>query len=360
MTLKTKYAVARGSSVALRMIGLLMLLCAFRHEAKADPVTAIASGIGGIGSLISGLLGSKASTKAADVQSNNADQVAALIQQYLSQGQGGVKAGTEAGNSLIAGGSAGAQQALGGGLAGSTATLADIFKQEAQNLDPYMTAGQQGVDMLTKAVGEGGSLSNQFSAPTAEEAAKTPGYQFVLDQGTKAITNNAAARGLTGGTLKDITQFGQGAASQYYQQAYNNALSTFGTNRTATMQNLQALLGVGEFGTNSFNSAAQNAGNQISNNQMTTSQQQASLINGSAQQQANNIIGGEQFNANLGMQGAGQIGNAFTGGANAQAAGIVGSANGWQQAIAGLTNAAQGGVRSFNPRTTSLGTVGGY
>ena len=306
-----------------------------------DPVSAIGAGIGGIGSIIGGILGSNASSSAANIQSGNAQQVADLIRQALAQGQGGVTSGTQGANSLLASGEAGASQALGGGLAGSTATLADIFQQEMQNVNPYLQAGQQGITGLENAVAPGGALANQFTAPTEAQVEATPGYQFTLDQGVRAITNNAAARGLTGGTLKDITQFGQGNAQTYYQNAYNNALNTFGTNRNATMGNLSALLGLGTYGTGQFQTAAQNAGNQIAGNQFNAGQLQAGYLNNSAQQQANNLVQSNEFNASLGMQGTGQIGNALTAGANAQAAGTVGSANAWSNAIGGVTNAAQ-------------------
>ncbi len=69
----------------------------------------------------------------------------------------------------------------------------------------------------------------RFRAPTAEDAQNSPGYQFRLGQGEGALQNSAAARGVlrTGGTLKDILQYGQDYASAEYQNVFNRALSTY-------------------------------------------------------------------------------------------------------------------------------------
>ena len=70
-----------------------------------------------------------------------------------------------------------------------------------------------------------------FQAPTAAEAAATPGYQFQFDQGLNALQRSQAATGITGGgAAKAAEQYGQGLASTNYQQAYNDALGTYGTN----------------------------------------------------------------------------------------------------------------------------------
>lgn len=72
----------------------------------------------------------------------------------------------------------------------------------------------------------------QFTLPTAAEVQQTPGFQFALQQGIQGIDRGAAARGTldTGGTIKAEQEYGTGLASQYYQNAVNNALQQFGTN----------------------------------------------------------------------------------------------------------------------------------
>ncbi|MFA7238995.1 MAG: hypothetical protein WC091_02710 [Sulfuricellaceae bacterium] len=55
----------------------------------------------------------------------------------------------------------------------------------------------------------------------------TPGYQFNLDQGTKALNNAASARGnyFSGQALTDATQFASGLADQTYNNAYQQWLA---------------------------------------------------------------------------------------------------------------------------------------
>jgi hypothetical protein len=69
----------------------------------------------------------------------------------------------------------------------------------------------------------------QFSAPTLTDAQNEPGYQFRLQSGQNSLERSAAAKGLlrTGGTLKDIVDYGQNFASQEYGNVYNRALQNF-------------------------------------------------------------------------------------------------------------------------------------
>lgn len=72
-----------------------------------------------------------------------------------------------------------------------------------------------------------------YALPSGEDVLKQdPGYQFRLDQGTGAIQHSAAARGVlnTGGTLKDLLNYGQSAGSQEYSNAADRSLNTYQTN----------------------------------------------------------------------------------------------------------------------------------
>jgi len=70
----------------------------------------------------------------------------------------------------------------------------------------------------------------QFSAPTMQQAEQSPGFQFRLGEGLKALQRSAAARGtlLTGGTLKSLTDYAQGSASQEYDKVYGRAMGEYG------------------------------------------------------------------------------------------------------------------------------------
>jgi len=69
----------------------------------------------------------------------------------------------------------------------------------------------------------------QYRPPTPEEALQDPGYQFRLGQGQKALESSAAARGVlrTGGTLKDILQYGQDFGQQEYGNVFNRSLQAY-------------------------------------------------------------------------------------------------------------------------------------
>lgn len=61
-----------------------------------------------------------------------------------------------------------------------------------------------------------------FTPPSQEEALQDPGYQFALGEGLRALQGSAAARGTlrTGGTLRDLMDYGQQAATQRYGDVY--------------------------------------------------------------------------------------------------------------------------------------------
>ena len=71
----------------------------------------------------------------------------------------------------------------------------------------------------------------RFSAPTFAQAQQDPGYQFRLDAGSQALNRSAAARGVlrTGGTLKDITEYGQNFGAQEYKSVFDRAMQAYGT-----------------------------------------------------------------------------------------------------------------------------------
>jgi hypothetical protein len=85
-----------------------------------------------------------------------------------------------------------------------------------------------------------------------------PGYAFRLSEGMKGLQNSAAARGLlsSGSTLKGITDYSQGMASQEYGNAYNR----YQINRANQLNPLQSLMGSGQTSANTLTNAAGNLG----------------------------------------------------------------------------------------------------
>lgn len=113
-------------------------------------------------------------------------------------------------------------------------------EQEANQalLEPYTSTGKAAASNLS-------GLLNPGTAQTDLE--NTPGYQFELAQGTKALNNaNAAAGNLDSGeALKAAEQFGQGLAGTTYNTAVNQNLAAagLGSNAAGTAAGINTNLG---------------------------------------------------------------------------------------------------------------------
>ncbi len=94
-----------------------------------------------------------------------------------------------------------------------------------------------------------------------------PGYQFRMAEGMKALERSAASRGIlqSGGTLKDITRFGQDTASQEYQNAFTRYMMEQERMRRERMDPLEYRIGLGQAAASgqaaNVGSTAQNVGN---------------------------------------------------------------------------------------------------
>lgn len=73
-----------------------------------------------------------------------------------------------------------------------------------------------------------------FKAPSVADALNDPGYQFRTQQGEQQLAASAAAKGVlnSGGTLKDVVDYGQNAASQEYANVWNRDYNAYGLNRS--------------------------------------------------------------------------------------------------------------------------------
>ena len=95
-------------------------------------------------------------------------------------------------------------------------------QQQAQirsDLMPYQTAGIAGQNQLTAQMG---SLTAPFSM-TQANLEQTPGYQFNLTQGLKAVNNQMGARGLlnSGAAMKGAASYATGLADSTYMDQFN-------------------------------------------------------------------------------------------------------------------------------------------
>jgi hypothetical protein len=165
----------------------------------------------------------------------------------------------------------------------------------------------------------GGLFGLGVNLPSMEGFEGSPGYQFRLGEGLKALERSAASRGtlLTGGTLKGLERYGQNLASQEYANEYARRLGETQLGLGAQQQRYGQLLGVGQLGLGYGQMGAGTAGQQGA-----LGSQYAGL--------AGNLLGGQ-------AQG---IGDWLTQRGNAAAAGTVGGANAWQNALGQGTNLA--------------------
>lgn len=178
------------------------------------------------------------------------------------------------------------------------------YEQTREDLGQYRALGTDTIPQLQNALSNP-LLTQTFSAPTAAEAAATPGYQFTLSQGLKAAQNSASARGLgsSGAALKGAESFATGLADSTYNDTFNRALSTFSTNQNTASNQVNRLLGIVGTGQNA---AAQTG--------------------------------------SLGAQATQGIANTLTSGAAASAAGTVGAAN---AITGGISSAVNGGTNAL-------------
>lgn len=241
--------------------------------------------ISGLGSLFGGLLGKSAAEKAADVQANAAkyasDQQATEYNKALDFSKG-------------------------------------VYNNSVDNLNPYVSAGQQGLTTLTGMLPGLTTPYQNFTAPTGVDETNDPGYQFRLSQGQQALENSAAAKGglLSGGTAKALDQYSQDYASNEFQNTYNRALNTYDTNAN-------------NYYTGQNNTYNRYAG--LANTGLTASGLEGSIGSSAAS-------GISQLLASLGNSQAAGTNNA----AAATASGIVGGTNALTAGLSGVT----GGIGS--------------
>lgn len=212
----------------------------------------------------------------------------------------------------------------------------------------------------------------KFNAPTVDEATNSPGFQFRLGEGIKALQRSAAARGtlLTGGTLKGLMQYAGDEASKEYQNVYNRSVGEYESERQNFLGNEANRYGnevdrynrqLGEYDirrqnflTNEGNRFNSERSNRLDDFNIDSSYFQMgrqnrlddfNIFNTQDTNYFNRLFGlaglgnpGQMsgFNANYGNIGSGLM----TGMGNSLAAGQVGGANAWANALGGIGQSA--------------------
>jgi hypothetical protein len=106
----------------------------------------------------------------------------------------------------------------------------------AQTLGPYTDFGKLGMEEIKSRLPYF-MEEIPLELMTQEQLEQTPGYQFVRDQGLKAVGNSAAARGLgvSGAAQKGAAAFATGHANATYKDRFSEAKDI----RASKVQNRQ-------------------------------------------------------------------------------------------------------------------------
>lgn len=178
----------------------------------------------------------------------------------------------------------GANQAADAQTNAANASIANQQQMYANNqniLMPYIQAGYGAANSLTSQLDPNGNnaLSQLLKltgatnngADMTSALENTPGYQFTLSQGNRAVNNALAARGLggsAGAVAKGVANYTEGLAGTTWQNVVNSLQNVF-SSQTGATQNLMnsgvsagnALAGVGTNTSNAISSSLIGAGN---------------------------------------------------------------------------------------------------
>lgn len=199
-------------------------------------------------------------------------------------------AGISAGAGLL--GSSMQSNAVGKGSREASLAQLVMLDRTRGDAQPFMTAGTQALGpagMASGATGEDNPLFNrnialQLSGALGPEAAQgamenfytSPGYQFRMDEGLRAIDADASSKGMlrSGATMKAAEAWGQGQAAQEYDKYFSRASDSFGNyyNRLFDLARL-----------------GQNAAAQVGTQQGQTANSLSNIATGTAGAESRNI-----------------------------------------------------------------------
>lgn len=160
-----------------------------------------------------------------------------------------------------------------------------IWEKQQADQKPYLEQGTYGINTL-------GALMRP-GADTSAILKNDPSYQFRLKQGQQALDRSSAARGMgySGAQMKAAQDFGQGMASQEFNNYYNRLAGL-------AQGGQQAANTLGGMGSNYANSAGNTFAN-LSNAQSNILGQQANARASGYAAKANAITGGLNSLTNL-------------------------------------------------------------
>lgn len=231
------------------------------------------------------------------------------------------------------------------------------FEQQRAFLEPYQQPGLNALARIQAGLAEGGEFARPF---TLDQFQADPGYAFRLAEGQKALERQAAARGglISGAALKAAQQYGQGLASQEFQNAFARAQ----TERANVLNPLMALYGTGAETAGALSGAAGGMGGSIGGFLGQSGAAQAAGLLRAGEAGAQGLLGAGQAGAQGLLGGAQARATGYQQAGQAAAAGQLGAANAFTGALGMGVNLYQQqqilNQLSRNPGTMFLG--GGF
>ena len=146
----------------------------------------------------------------------------------------------------------------------ATEAQLEMYYQSRDDLAPWREAGGRSLKDLERVQGtyEGAVMDpNRYM--------ESPGYNWLQEQGVKAMDSRASAAGTrgSGGHSKDLIQYGQGLAKQDYAGYLGR--------RESLMNRYAGTSQVGQTATNQTTNLGANAANQVGNNNIYSGQANA-------------------------------------------------------------------------------------
>lgn len=237
--------------------------------------SAIAGGIGAIGSAIGGAAGAVGSAIGGlGAAAGTAGQVLSGVGGLLAGGRQIVGALTSdgAGGFIDAAGNYFSMRELEDAFSDSEAIFEQNYQRAEELLQGRIEAGDDAIGEMRRQLGldPGGADFSAFR--------ESPGYQFALEEGQRAIEGTAAARGrvLSGDAVRSAVDYATGLADQTYNQYFNR---------------LTELAGMGADAQNRLVAAGNTAAEARSNLTLGRGQATANAITGTAENLPNLLAG---------------------------------------------------------------------
>lgn len=166
------------------------------------------------------------------------------------------------------------------------------FNIAKSGYDPYQQFGTESLNRYATLMGlrPGEGSGSLMAQPTLEQLQMDPGYAFREQQGMQAVNRTAAAQaGLqSGAALKAAQRFGQDMASQEYGNAYNR----FMQNRANQINMLQGGVQTGFGAAQGVGNLATGTGTNIANTMIGAGQALGTGIEQAGQARASGYMGG--------------------------------------------------------------------